>query len=163
MAVRPVTPQQALVRMQALCSRAEHCSYEIRQKLSRMGLTAYAAAEVLRLLEEGRYVDDSRYARAFVRDKFLFARWGRRKIRLALAAKRIPSEITLEAIESIDPEEYRHTAVAVLRAVAARYGGILDYGTKMKIFRGMMAKGYEPDVISCAFLSLDSDEADGLE
>ncbi|HUN19765.1 MAG TPA: hypothetical protein PLT34_00730 [Muribaculaceae bacterium] len=82
---------------------------------------------------------------------------------LALAAKRIPSEIALEAIESIDPEEYRHTAVAVLRAVAARYGGILDYGTKMKIFRGMMAKGYEPDVISCAFLSLDSDEADGLE
>ncbi len=163
MAVRPVTPQQALVRMQALCSRAEHCSYEIRQKLSRMGLTASAASEVLRLLEEGRYVDDSRYARAFVRDKFMFARWGRRKIRLALAAKRIPSEIALEAIESIDPEEYRHTAVAVLRAVAVRYGGILDYGTKMKIFRGMMAKGYEPDVISCAFLSLDSDEADGLE
>ncbi len=41
-----------------------------------MGLTASAASEVLRLLEEGRYVDDSRYARAFVRDKFMFARWG---------------------------------------------------------------------------------------
>ena len=85
-------------RMAWLCSRREYCSSAVLQKIRQKGLDGKDAAAVLERLVRERYVDDARYARAFVRDKALLAGWGPRKISFALSAKGISKEVVEEAL-----------------------------------------------------------------
>ena len=76
-------------RMAWLCSRREYCSAAVLGKLRQKGLDDKDAAAVLERLVRERYVDDARYARAFVRDKALLSGWGPRKISFAVRQRHI--------------------------------------------------------------------------
>lgn len=150
---KPITKEAALLKMADLCARGEHCAFEIREKLRKMQLAASDANEIVEYLEENRYIDDSRFARAFARDKVKFSGWGKNKIRMALAMKRIPSaEISL-ALEEIDPEEYMAVAVNAAKA-KARNLDLSDYDDKGKLYRHLASRGFEGSVISKAIQSI---------
>ena len=74
------TEEEAFLQLAALCANAEHCQYEMLEKMKRWELSEEAQARVMAQLIEERYVDDRRYARAFVKDKIRYNKWGRRKI-----------------------------------------------------------------------------------
>ena len=150
---KPITKEAALLKMADLCARGEHCAFEIREKLRKMQLAASDANEIVEYLEDNRYIDDSRFARAFARDKVKFSGWGKNKIRMALAMKRIPSaEISL-ALEEIDPEEYMAVAVNAAKA-KARNLDLSDYNDKGKLYRHLASRGFEGSVISKAIQSI---------
>ena len=66
---------------------------------------------VLDALEDEKYIDSARYARAFVHDKLAYDRWGRLKMQQALRLKRIPQcDITEAFTEMIEPDAYREGA-----------------------------------------------------
>ena len=98
------------------------------------------------LVKEG-YIDESRYAAAFVHDKVRFAKWGRVKIGQALWQKRIPQDIADDALASIDEDEY----MAALKDVASsRYRlakGATEYERKMKTMKTVCGRGYEPALV----------------
>lgn len=103
-------------RAAALCSRSEQAPGDIREKLVKWGLNLGEVSQVLtRLIEQG-YIDESRYARAFVNDRFRFNGWGRIKIAHHLRLKGISSELIDEAITAIDEEQYRERLLDLLRA-----------------------------------------------
>ena len=139
--------------MADLCARGEHCAFEIREKLRKMQLAASDANEIVEYLEENRYIDDSRFARAFARDKVKFSGWGKNKIRMALAMKRIPSAEISSALEEIDPEEYMAVAVNAAKA-KARNLDLSDYNDKGKLYRHLASRGFEGSVISKAIQSI---------
>lgn len=146
---KPITKEAALLRMADLCARGEHCSFEIREKLRKMHLPAASTEEIISYLVANRYVDDSRFARAFARDKVKFSGWGRNKIRMALAMKHLPAVDIREALEEIDAEEYQN---ALNRAAQAKAKGLdlTDYNDKAKLFRHLASRGFEPAAISKA-------------
>ena len=77
-----MTGQQAYSRLTALCARSEHCQQEMLEKMRQWGVTDEEQAQVMARLVKEKYVDDSRYARAFVNDKVHYdgggaARWNR--------------------------------------------------------------------------------------
>ncbi|MDE6269815.1 MAG: RecX family transcriptional regulator, partial [Muribaculaceae bacterium] len=153
---RAVTPEQAYERLADACSRAEYCTHELRQKLLRMGVGADDAARVLGRLSRERYVDDGRYARAFVRLKAGYGRWGRRKIAYALAMKRIDRRIVSEAMDEIDPEAYAEALKGLLKA-KLRSGGqelLTSYEGRTRLFRYAAGRGYEADAIAAAIKTL---------
>lgn len=104
-----MTPQQALARLQGQCSKAEYCSSQVRQKLSRWreaslakGVPAFTEEEaeaILRSLVEEKYVDDARFAEAYVRDKARFSKWGGVKISYNLRKLGIPAPVIKLALE----------------------------------------------------------------
>ena len=104
-----MTPQQALARLQGQCSRAEYCSSQVRQKLSRwrdaslakgmLSFTDDEAEDILRALVEEGYVDDARFAGAYVRDKARFSRWGEVKIAYNLKMLGIQASVIRIALE----------------------------------------------------------------
>lgn len=104
-----MTPQQALARLQGQCSRAEYCSSQVRQKLSRWrdaslakGMPSFTedeAEDILRSLVEEKYVDDARFAGAYVRDKARFSRWGEVKIAYNLKMLGIQASVIRIALE----------------------------------------------------------------
>ena len=62
------TEEEAFLQLASLCANAEHCQYEMLEKMKRWELSDEAQARVMARLIEERYVDDRRYARAFVKD-----------------------------------------------------------------------------------------------
>ena len=113
---KPLTPAQALNRASALCARCEQAPADIRSKLHDWGLSATDAAQVLRELTEQGFLNEQRFARSFVTDKFAFNGWGRIKIAYQLRQKQIPTHIIDEAMLAIDDERYRERLVELLHA-----------------------------------------------
>ena len=146
---KPITKDAALLRMADLCARGEHCSFEIREKLLKLRLPASETDEIISYLVSNRYIDDSRFARAFVRDKVKFSGWGRNKIRMALAMKRISASEIGEALEEIDPEEYEEVATNAARQKAKSLD-LNYYNDKAKLFRHLASRGFESAIISKA-------------
>lgn len=144
---KPITPEAARIRMADLCARAEHCEQEVREKLRKMGLPETETEKIIDFLIEGRFIDNARYARAFANDKVRFAGWGRRKIRMALMLKRIPSADIAEALEQIDKKEY---AEALARAAESKCRGLDlgEYADRTRLFRSLAQKGFENELVT---------------
>ena len=139
----------ATTRLENLCARAEHCESELAEKLRRWGIGASESAEIISGLRKHHFVDNARFARAFVRDKYRFARWGRMKIRMALAAKRISKEIVDEALEEIDEDIYTENLRHIIAAKARSLGEeTSSYEGRTKIYRFAISRGYESSLIS---------------
>ena len=104
--MKEVTEQGAYLQLAQLCARAEHCQYEMVEKMRRWEMSDEAQARVMERLVKERYVDDERYARAFVRDKIRYNKWGRRKVEQALWMKHIDDSIRQQVLNEVDDEEY---------------------------------------------------------
>lgn len=145
--MKQLNPKQALNRLRDYCSRAEMCTGEALEKLRKWGIAGQQAGSVVQTLVDERFIDDERFARAFVRDKFAYSRWGRIKIRQALRLKKVHSEYIDEAIaEEIAPDEYSTTLAKLLRA---KYAQIADRedderALVMKLLRFAAGRGFEP-------------------
>ena len=101
-----LTDEEALNRVASYCSTAEHCRAEINEKLQRWGIAYDTIARILDRLESEKFIDDERFCRAFVNDKFRFAKWGKMKIAQGLYMKKIPSDVAWRYLNEIDEEEY---------------------------------------------------------
>lgn len=145
---RPLTIDEYLPAIEALCARSEQCSFEIATRLRRRGFTADQISRVIDDLIDRRFIDDTRFARAFVADRFRFARWGRIKIRAALIARRIPAATITEALESIDTRDYALTAFRVIASRLARLDHSLPrHELRRRLARFALSRGFEPSLI----------------
>lgn len=136
------TFEEALDRMQFLCSKAEHCEYEIREKLFKLKIDSADIEKIIEILKQQRYVDNRRYVSAFVNDKIKFDRWGPRKVAQALFLKKIDAETIREVLEEIpDPlieENLKHLISARCRDVSE-----LTREGKLKLLRFAINRGYD--------------------
>lgn len=143
-----ITPDKALIRLEELCARAEHCSYEILRKLRDWGISTEDSSTILRSLQTRRFVDDSRFATSFVRDRYRYARWGRIKIRLQLRAKHIDPDVIEEALAEIDEDEYLAILSTLVKAKARTLADPTAYESRTRIFRFALNRGFELSLIS---------------
>lgn len=134
-------------RMAWLCSRREYCSAAVLGKLRQKGLDDKDAAAVLERLVRERYVDDARYARAFVRDKALLSGWGPRKISFALSAKGISREVVEEALGEVSPEDSEARMYQVLAAKWESVSGKTLYERRTKLLRFALSRGYSYEAV----------------
>ena len=112
-----MTADEILYKLATRCSVSEQCLSDIEAKLSRYDLTEEEHTRILRHLVEEKYVDDRRYAEAYVKDKYRFNKWGRIKIAQGLRLKGIDNETIKSAMEAIDEEEY----LSILRDLIKAY------------------------------------------
>lgn len=145
---KPITPEQALARLEALCAASEHCTHELRMKLANWGIGATDAAAIIKSLEQRKFLSDSRFAIAYVRDKYRFGKWGRRKITLALMQKRVDRDAIDNALAEIDEEEYQEILLQIMRTRARSIKEGNSYEGRTKLFRSIASRGYETSLIS---------------
>lgn len=154
-----MTEQQALMKLTALCSGAEHCSYEMTEKMRRWEIDEETQARIMEYLTNEKYVDDSRYCRAFIREKMRFNKWGRRKIEMALFQKRIDKKMASEALDEVDNGEYTAILRPMLRQKERSVKANNEYEKNMKLIKFAMSRGFTFDVIK-ECLSGDMDDID---
>ena len=104
-AKKKLTEKEAFDRLSNICARAEYCRSDMLKKMMKWELPDGAEERILRRLEKERYIDENRYAHAFVRSKFRFNRWGSAKITRELKMKGIDEEDIMDAMNEIDEEE----------------------------------------------------------
>lgn len=142
---KPLTKETALLKMASLCARSEQCEYDIARKLRTGRLPIDDIRWVLNELRERRFIDQSRFAGSFARDKVRFAAWGKLKISAALRAKRISESDIATALASVDSDDYEAAAARV----AASKANSLDLSTRegrVKLYRHLLSRGFESDV-----------------
>lgn len=140
-----------LKKMEAYCARAEHCCSEVSDKLKRSGVSDEAIERILDTLQQEKYIDEERYCRAFIRDKYRFAKWGRVKIAQMLKTKKIPRSLYFPLMdEIIDPEEYR-SVLRTLLVVQRRSIRACDQRELYnKLIRFAIGRGFEIEEIQSA-------------
>ncbi len=154
-----MTYAQALSRLTALCSRAEHCTADILDKLRRWGLTEKEQAALVAHLTEEQYIDDSRYARLFAQEKLRFNHWGKQKIRQALAVKQIAADTIAAALNALDDDEYAAILRDVLRQKSRQIKADNSRERRQKLVRHALSRGFAYDSI-CACLNDKEDDED---
>lgn len=142
---RTKSPEQALAALMRQCAKAEKCSYDALCSMRRWGLSNEDAQRVLERLVKERFIDDGRYAAAYVREKMRFSGWGARKIASALRAKRIPMELIDEALQQLSPDEDAARLEEVLTKKASKTTYRDLYDLKGKLVRFGMSRGFDLD------------------
>ena len=102
---RTKTPEQALRALMNVCAKSERAISDVRRSLTRWGVAPEQHQPIIDRLVRERFIDEARYAEAYVREKLNLSRWGVRKIRAALKAKRIPEQTIDEALAQADPQK----------------------------------------------------------
>ena len=155
--------QDAYLTLAALCAQAEHCQYEMLEKMRRWELDDEAQARVMQRLVSERYVDDERYARAFVKDKVRYNKWGRRKVEQALWQKHIDEDIRQQVLDEIDDEEYISVLRPLLKQKRRSTKAANDYLLNQKLMRFALGRGFTFDIIRQCINLDDLEDLDSLE
>ena len=154
------TENEAYLALAALCAQAEHCQYEMLEKMRRWELSEEAQARVMAKLVKERYVDDERYTQAFVKDKIRYNKWGRRKVEQALWQKRIDDDIRKRVLDDIDDDEYLNVLRPLLKQKRKAIKAKNDYELNQKLMRFAMGRGFTFDIIRQC---MDVEEPEDLE
>lgn len=144
---REKTPEQALRSLMNLCVKAERSEFDVRRLLERWGIAAEERQRIVDTLVRERFVDDRRYAEAYVREKVRFSGWGRFKIRAALRAKRIDESIIEEALGQVDGASMREKLEHRLRIKMDRTKARDEYDLRGKLLRYGAGLGFDTDMV----------------
>ena len=152
-----LTYDQALNRAAALCSQSERCPSDIFTKAQSWGLTESEAARLVGYLTSEGFLDEARFARAFVSDKFRFEQWGRVKISYALRVKGIDDSLIDEALdEKIDPDDYLATCTDLLSKKMRSLDLPLSPADRARLLRFAAQRGFESYIITKALRNLSN-------
>lgn len=152
------TEQEAYLALAALCAQSEHCQWEMLEKMRRWQLDDAAQARVMQRLTKERFVDDERYARAFVNDKVRYNRWGRRKVEQALWQKHIADDISQRVLDEVNDEEYLNALRPLLQQKRRTTKAANDYELNQKLLRFALSRGFTYDLIRQCIEVNDGDE-----
>lgn len=155
---KPITPENAYLRLATLCARSEQAEGDLHKKLHDWGITENDSNDIIARLKQERYLDNERYARAYCRDKLRFNGWGRIKIAFMLRSKGIEQESIDAALAEIDEEQYAAILDNALEAKAKTLTGREPKQFTASLIRFASSRGFEPSVIFPAIQRLTSTE-----
>jgi len=137
----------ALNKAMALCASREYCSGDIRAKLDSWGLNDSEVNSVISTLIKEDFINDKRYAEAFVRDKYHHNKWGKVKIAAHLKAKKITSGQISSALALLDDDQYRQMVRDTLDSHRKFVKAKNQYDLKGKLLRFGLSKGFESNIL----------------
>lgn len=142
-----MTYEMALQRLTALCASAEHCEYEMTEKMRKWEVDEVDRERIMDYLRKAKFVDDERYARAFVKDKIKYNKWGRMKVEQGLWAKHIAEDIRRKVLDEVDDTEYKSVLMDLLKVKRRGIKADSDYQMNMKLIKFAMSRGFDYSII----------------
>lgn len=142
-----INAQQAYVKMAQLCSRSEQCSADIRKKIMAYEIVDEIVDEIIDKLIEEKFLNDERYAKAYVKDKFRFNKWGKIKMQHFLRAKGLSDDIIQKGLATIDEEKYKALLIKTMKDKARSVKKKNKFEKMGQIIRFTQSRGFEPELI----------------
>ena len=137
----------ALLKAESWCAYQERSQQETRNKLYEYGLHQNEVEEIITELIVTNFLNEERFAMAYVSGKVNIKKWGRIKIKQGLKFKKVPDKLIQKALNSIDGDKY----LANLLATAEKKLKVLNekdpIKKKYKLITYLQTKGFEKDLI----------------
>ncbi|PQL90597.1 regulatory protein RecX [Apibacter adventoris] len=130
------------------CVYQDRSHWEVEKKIKEASyLNEEEKGEIIIWLIQNNFLNEERFAKAYVKGKFNQKQWGRNKIIIGLKQKRVPEKLIDIALNEIDEEAYQ----ATLEIVADKKWNSLIENTaiskKKKLISFLIQKGYENQLI----------------
>jgi regulatory protein len=138
----------ALAKAEHYCAYQERAQQEVRDKLYDWGLWPEAVENIIVKLIGDNFLNEERFAKAYVQGKFKQKGWGRIKIKQGLKFKKVPDGLIKKALQTIDGDEYVFMLVKVINKKAALITEKDEYKRRYKLQQYAMSRGYESDLIA---------------
>jgi len=140
------TPKEAKQKIAKYCAYQERCHQEVRDKLYSFGLAKVDVEEIIYELIKQDFLNEQRFALAFVRGKFRYKKWGRNKIVQELKRRKISDYCIKKGLQEIQEEQYMDVLTELLRKKIASLKAIKGYQKNYKAVQFVLTKGYESDL-----------------
>lgn len=144
---KSISYEQALHKAAAYCSLSERCVDDVQHKLVDWGAEFKHQGEIISYLIEEKFIDEERFAIAYVKDKFLYNKWGKIKIRIMLQQKKISKDLINKALNEIDEKSYEDMILRLIEDKTKSLKYKDDYDKKVKLMRYLSGKGFELDTV----------------
>ena len=141
------TVEEALKRMERYCSYQERCHKEVNQKLYSMYMIPEAIDQIVVKLMQDNFLNEERYAKAFVRGKFRIKKWGKQRLTRELKQKDIGKTLITMALQTITDQDYIETfdALAEKKAESIRETNVLKKRKKLADY--LLYRGWESHLV----------------
>lgn len=141
---------EAKIKIAAYCAYQERCQMEVRNKLHEKGIFGDNAEDLIaEMIAEG-FLNEERFAQAFVRGKYRLKKWGRNRIQMELKQRQLSPYCIKSGMKEIDPEEYWEI---LKRETEKKYHSVKEqdeFKKKYKTTQYLMSRGFEIDLIQNA-------------
>lgn len=136
-----------LTKMAHYCSLQERAISEVVLKLRSASLSADDVDHIIERLKKEGFLDEFRYAKAFVNDKFKLNSWGKIKIGYALRMKQVDSEAIEEALGQIGNDDYQNLLASLAAKKMKEVKSTSSQDSNNKVARFLLQRGFEPDLV----------------
>ena len=141
------TLEQALSKLQKYCTYQDRCHIEVERKLTEMRMIPQAKEQIIMSLIEDDYLNEERFALAFVKGKFRIKKWGRIRLKAELKKRKISKYLIKSALEQISEKDYLFTfeELANRKANSIKADSILL--KKKKLADYLIYRGWESNLV----------------
>jgi regulatory protein len=137
----------ALLKAESWCAYQERSQQEVRDKLYEYGLHQNEVEDLLTTLIITNFLNEERFAMAYVSGKVNIKKWGKIKIKQGLKLKKVPDKLIQKALKSIDEEKYLANLVATAEKKLSVLSEKNPVKRKYKLITFLQSKGFESDLI----------------
>ncbi len=141
------TAEQAVAALMRYAARAERSSGDAMRLMQRWGVPEADRGKVLDRLTAAGFIDDERFAAAYVREKSEFSGWGIYKIRAGLRNKGIARDTAERAIAALNASSCDEKLEEVMARKLKNIKADTPYDRKSKLIRFGLSRGYEYDAV----------------
>lgn len=141
------TVDEAKKVLENYCAYQERCHKEVEQKLYYLNMIPEAKERIILHLIQHNFLNEERYAKAFVRGKFSIKKWGKIKIINQLKFKGISEYNIKSGLKEIDSNEYLTTLHTIAEKKLPFIQESNSYKKSSKLAAFLISKGFESELV----------------
>lgn len=141
------TVDEATKLMEHYCAYQERCHKEVEVKLSALNMIPEAKEKIMLHLLQHNFLNEERFAKAFVLGKYSVKKWGKIKIVAALKYKNISTYNIKSALLQINEIDYINTLQTLARKKNLQIKEPNNYKRKAKLSNYLLSKGFESNLV----------------
>lgn len=141
------TVDEATKLLENYCAYQERCHKEVEQKLYDLKLIPEAKEKIILHLLQHNYLNEERYAKAFVRGKFSIKKWGKQRIINELKYKNISTYNINTALKEIDENDYFQSLEKLAQKKLPLIKESNKFKKSSKLANYLISKGYESELV----------------
>lgn len=141
------TLEEAKRKLEHYCAYQERCHKEVSQKLQDMHMIPEAMDIIIVHLIQHNFLNEERFAKAFVRGKFNIKKWGKRRLILELRKKDIAKANINTAINEINDEIYYKTLDELAEKRLSTLNESNRLKKKKKLIDYLLYRGWESHLV----------------
>jgi len=143
-----IDEKAALAKAEHYCAYQERSQQEVRDKLYEWGLHSVQVENLIVHLIQTNFLNEARFANAYVQGKFNQKGWGKQKIKQGLKFKKVSDALIKKALNTIDCDDYSNTLKQILEKKARLLGEKDPFKKRYKLHQYALSRGYETDIVS---------------